>query len=386
VLGRLKFKIQGLVSEMLDQLPEHVWRDSKLTFFDPAMGGGQFLTEIVKRLRAQGHSDRNIRSRVFGVESNEGRINFFQMKGLPVQTAVGGVDFDCAKEFGLKKFDVVVGNPPYQNTTDSKSGNTQGDFWFQFLLKVKKLTVHGGYIAFITPVSWTGIGSYGTARFKLNEFIKDNPIWIDFDTSKFFNVGIKTCAYVIKMGYQGTSKIKNVDGIFELRINDYTILPFIMHGLNLSILKKVITKNNGATYPFKESSKKNHGIPKVAIIRARYIAADKIFIDSTGNTTNVWKCSMPIQPDEIDGAISVFNSNLTKFIYTILGGPEGQSQTSIMKHLPHLDLKTVWSNQEIYDFFNLTDTEIVHIETTIKSETKNKKKLWEKKCLRHLIL
>jgi hypothetical protein len=105
---------------MLDQLPEHVWRDSKLTFLDPAMGGGQFLTEIVKRLRAQGHSDRNIRSRVFGVESNEGRINFFQLKGLPVQTAVGGVDFDCAKEFGLKKFDVGVGNPPYN------IGNTDG--------------------------------------------------------------------------------------------------------------------------------------------------------------------------------------------------------------------------------------------------------------------
>lgn len=235
-------------------------------------------------------------------------------------------------------------------------------FGFCFLKKAKSLTVEGGYIAFVTPVSWTGIGGYGTSKFKLIEFANDNPIWIDFDTSKFFNVGIKTCAYVIKKGYQGISKVKNANGISTININDYSILPFVMNSKNLTILTKVITKNNGAIYNFKDGKTKNKGLPKVAIINARHVEVNKIFIDSCGNTTNVWKCSMPLQNDEIKGAISVFNSNLVKFIFIILGGPDGQSQTGIMKHLPYLDLKKIWSDQEIYDFFGLTADEIAHVE------------------------
>ena len=60
MLSRLKFPIEPLVKNMLDQLPMDVWTSSTTTFLDPAMGGGQFLVEIQRRLRAAGHSDDNM--------------------------------------------------------------------------------------------------------------------------------------------------------------------------------------------------------------------------------------------------------------------------------------------------------------------------------------
>ncbi len=39
-----------LINEMLDKLPEDVWRDKTKTFFDPCAGKGNFPIQIIKRL------------------------------------------------------------------------------------------------------------------------------------------------------------------------------------------------------------------------------------------------------------------------------------------------------------------------------------------------
>ena len=75
MLGRLKFNIEVLVEEILDQIPEHVWLGDTTTFLDPAIGGGQFVVAIERRLRKYGHSSENIAKRVFGYEDNILRIN-----------------------------------------------------------------------------------------------------------------------------------------------------------------------------------------------------------------------------------------------------------------------------------------------------------------------
>ena len=67
MLERIK-DIKELVNEILDSLPKSVWSSDSTTFFDPAIGGGQFVAEIERRLRSHGHSDKNIRNRVYGFE------------------------------------------------------------------------------------------------------------------------------------------------------------------------------------------------------------------------------------------------------------------------------------------------------------------------------
>ena len=76
MLSRLKFEIDPLVAEILDHLPESVWTSTSTTFFDPAIGGGQFVRAIEQRLRRYGHSDANIRKRVFGFEESNLHIRF----------------------------------------------------------------------------------------------------------------------------------------------------------------------------------------------------------------------------------------------------------------------------------------------------------------------
>ena len=76
MLSRMKFEIEELVNEMLDHLPDSVWTSESTTFLDPAIGGGQFVREIERRLKAHGHSDSNIRHRVFGFEESDLHIKF----------------------------------------------------------------------------------------------------------------------------------------------------------------------------------------------------------------------------------------------------------------------------------------------------------------------
>jgi len=92
MLSRLKFEIAPLVNEILDRLPAEVWTRPDTTFFDPSMGGGQFIVEICKRLQTAGHSAENIESRVFGLADSRLSLNFVKNKyKVRGQFIVGGI-------------------------------------------------------------------------------------------------------------------------------------------------------------------------------------------------------------------------------------------------------------------------------------------------------
>ena len=113
MLMRLKFQIDKLVNEMLDQLPEEVWLNPSVTVLDPAMGGGQFLKEVIPRLCEKGHLDENIERRVFDVAEDEIDLNRARKNAKLIgKYGTVGVDFDFEREFGLKFRDFLgLGNP-----------------------------------------------------------------------------------------------------------------------------------------------------------------------------------------------------------------------------------------------------------------------------------
>ncbi|MCA1800796.1 MAG: hypothetical protein LC650_05850, partial [Actinobacteria bacterium] len=76
MLSRLKFEIDPLVDEILDQLPATIWESDATTFLDPAMAGGQFIKAIIARLRKYSHSDENIARRVFGYEDYSRSVKY----------------------------------------------------------------------------------------------------------------------------------------------------------------------------------------------------------------------------------------------------------------------------------------------------------------------
>jgi hypothetical protein len=64
MIGRLKFEIDPLVNQMLDQIPEDIIVNGII--LDPAIGGGQFVKEVERRKRAAGKTDAEIFATVFG--------------------------------------------------------------------------------------------------------------------------------------------------------------------------------------------------------------------------------------------------------------------------------------------------------------------------------
>jgi type I restriction-modification system DNA methylase subunit len=159
VLGRLKFDIAPLVEEILDQLPREVWSSSTTTFLDPAIGGGQFVAGIERRLRDAGHTDKNIASRVYGYESNYMRINYAVNKYNLVGSYTNNKFIE--EKNNPMKFDVIIGNPPYQNShkKDSESKRKVGNkLWYQFVFKADELVKPNGHVALVTPTQWMSGG------------------------------------------------------------------------------------------------------------------------------------------------------------------------------------------------------------------------------------
>lgn len=144
MLERIK-PMSDLVNEILDHLPEQVWSSTTTTFFDPAIGGGQFVKEIETRLRQHGHSDANIRVRVFGAEQSLAQVdlavNMYNLVGQYKK-----ITYDhFFKLDNTMKFDVVVGNPPYQDQTG------QNTLYPWFYAKAVDIVKDQGYLAMITP-------------------------------------------------------------------------------------------------------------------------------------------------------------------------------------------------------------------------------------------
>lgn len=214
MLSRIKFEIEGLASEILDQLPQSVWTSKTTTFLDPAIGGGQFIREIERRLRAAGHSDLNICERVMGCESSRLNVNYALNK-YKVVSRLMVCDF-LTEDFGNMKFDVVIGNPPFQKSNNEAKRWT---LWEQF---VKKSFELGDFVAMITPQSITSPGPFN--------LIKDKATVINTNISNHFGVGSTFCYFIApnKLN-QGNAKLIAENSEFECKISEIPFLPFILN-------------------------------------------------------------------------------------------------------------------------------------------------------------
>jgi hypothetical protein len=231
MLGRLKFEFTDLVNQMLDQLPNEVWSSSVTTFLDPAMGGGQFVREVEQRLRNFGHSDANIAGRVYGVESNKMRVRFAVNKYKLVGTYINR---DFLGEEANMKFDVVVGNPPFQRS-DNKA--KRWTLWEEF---VNRALDECDHVAMIVPQSLTSPG-------KTWRRIRKHATIINIDVKQHFNIGSSFCYFVVDQSQEG-KRTKLIDADSEL-IVDISSLPFLPKKINtytLSLLDKLVARKKRA--------------------------------------------------------------------------------------------------------------------------------------------
>ncbi len=258
-----------VVNSMLDMLPPETWSNPNLTFLDPACKTGVFLREIAKRLIVglenqipdlQERLDHIFHKQLYGIaiteltalasrrslycskyangkysvskfDNPDGNIRFIPIQhtwenGKCKYCGANAGQYQRADDlethayefihtnnpeeiFGMK-FDVIIGNPPYQ-LSDGAGGNGSSaiPLYNKFVINSKRM--NPTYLSFIIPSRWQ-TGGKGLDDFR-NEMIHDAHVQImhDFVDSKecFAGVDIKggVCYFLRNMAHNGPCEI-----------------------------------------------------------------------------------------------------------------------------------------------------------------------------------
>jgi Eco57I restriction-modification methylase len=389
MLSRMKFEIEPLVAEMLDQLPEGVWTSDSTTFFDPAIGGGQFVRAIEQRLRDHGHSDANICKRVFGLEASDLHIRYAVNKHKLVGQYVKK---PYEKFFGLDntmKFDVVVGNPPYQGNNDKGTKQPKShNLWSKFAEQGISLVKDDGYVAFVTPDSWMSPNSQVLKTFKDNSLT-----WVSTDVSKYFTVGSSFTAWVLQKNQ--STKTVTIDGL-TVNLNTLNYLPRDF-SKTYPIHDKVVNSNNPKLEVlcdttchsdhkhgklsdtkdavFKYKTWHTNAQTRFSKIKSKDFNNNKIvwtlsgyfkpfYDDGKIGTTEVCQYILVKDQAEAENVLSYLNSKLYNFLI-ITGKWSGFLNGKLICSLPKLANKK-WTDKTIYKHFGLTQEEIDYVEANVK--------------------
>jgi hypothetical protein len=367
------FTPEDLVKNMLDKIPTSVWENPTSTFLDPCMGKGTFLIEIVNRLvYIYGYSLEDAISRVYGYDVRVKYINYLKRGGFK---NVFHKNF-LNENFNMK-FDVVVGNPPFQNNLENgqKSKKT---LWSLFIQKGLELTKDNGYCSMISPDGWwspTIDIPQGKISIFRDIFKKKNLIFVasnEVVKPYFKNIGTNFTYFVVQNStYKNVTNFISNDGILPFNIKHLNFIPKKIDKISLGIHEKIMNTNN--KFIFERYQKKDGGmlddrhpyynVPKVKFSRG--IAKFKVNGDNGDSGYDVFTYTYHLQNKEtIESALSVLNSKLYHFV---LNQKWNQYFTKFIPNQVHKpSLEKVYTDSMIYQLFDLTKEEINYIETNVE--------------------
>lgn len=301
-----------LASAMLDILPQELFRSPGTTFLDPVCKSGVFLREIARRLNdglkdqipdQQSRINHILTKQVFGLATGEltsllsrrsvycskkadGKYsiataftkpdgNIRLPKTAHTWNAAGRCEscganrgeydrdealeayaypfihgIDPTKEFNVK-FDVIIGNPPYQ-LSDGGFGRSASPIYHQFVQQAKKLEPR--YLTMVIPARWFA-GGKGLDEFRTS-MLTDNRLRSihDFLTASdvFPGIGLKggVCYFLWDRDNPGLCQVTTHFKDWPVSTASRQLLEkgvdvFIRFNEGLSILKKVVAVESG---------------------------------------------------------------------------------------------------------------------------------------------
>lgn len=388
-----------LVEEILDKLPIN-WSDSTLRFLDPCCGSGRFLVAIKERLVNAGIDEKHVvENMLYGADIDQKNVDFVRVL-LDRKEIYNTNNIKCVDSLQEKwdmKFDVIVGNPPYQ----SAQHNLRERLWMQFVDLGFKVCDYSGHLAFVTPSSWSHEQELYDRWFK-----NKSPLHINIDECKkyFPGVGSTFSWYIIRNNQikQNVTIQTEVDTICDT----LPITAFGSHPMSGVIVDKLLTSPHPRLNAFTKSShhtSKNYGKysatphPDFPIPVIKSISTSSVnygwgrAVDPSMNTprvigftmTNGWLDGNPFRVVQ-DGQTThsfvhlptqtitqaeilatILRSKLYKFAVKCLNSNRTVRAASI-RALPMLDLSRNWTDNQLYNHFGLSEAEIKLVEETIK--------------------
>ena len=299
------FTPPGLANDILDLLPASIWRNPNATFLDPVSKSGVFLREIAKRLDKgletqipdkQKRINHIFTKQIFGIaiteltsllskrsvycsktangkysvvdafENEQGNIHYKKLKHTfsdakctycgasqevydredALETyAYNFIHSDKPEKIFNMKFDVIVGNPPYQ-LSDAGHGRSASPIYHKFIEQAKKLNPR--YLTMIVPARWFA-GGKGLDDFR-SDMLNDKRIrrLVDFENSNEVFPGVDVaggiCYFLWDRDNPGLCEVTNfINGNqekSERTLNEFPI--FIRHSKAIPIIRKVLAK------------------------------------------------------------------------------------------------------------------------------------------------
>lgn len=361
-----------LVSEMLDKIPDDFWKNPNAKFLDPSIRKGTFLIEIVRRLvYIYGYTETDAKSRVYGYDTRVKYINHLKRRGF---VNVRHKDF-LNEEINMK-FDVIVGNPPFQKAL--KSGKKSVDtLWAKFIQKSFEIVKEGGIVSLVSPDGWCSptfdIPSGEVSIFR--DYFKVNNLTYVATNNKvkpyFKNIGTSFTYFVCeKSNYKNRTIFDDGSTLVEFNILPFNFIPKKIDNISISIHEKLL--NGGNKFIFERYRKKDGGMlddrhPHFSTPKLKFSRGIAIFNVSADNGTagyDVFTYAYHLQDGEtIESGLSVLNSKAYKFV---LNQKWNQYFT---KYIPNMvkkpELNKIYSDSEIYQFLELTQEEINYVESNI---------------------
>ena len=476
-----------VVNKMLDMLPQELFSNPDTTFLDPACKSGVFLREIAVRLikglekqmpDLQERLDHIFHKQLFGIaitdltgwlsrrstycskypnsefsvskfEDTEGNIRFRRInhtwkdgkcifcgasmegyeRGSELEThAYEFIHTHKTEEIFNMKFDVIIGNPPYQLNVGVEKENYAIAIYHKFVEQAKKLKPR--YLSMIIPARWYA-GGRGLDDFR-EKMLSDDRLRVIHD---FPDAGDVFPGVQIKAGvcYFLWDRDKNGDCAVTTHLNGKEIGPvvrplleegndtFIRYNQAISIIKKVynpsqvsfselvspqtpfgiVTSYKGTETPQsstdikmyisgndKQYKGKAFYAPKSMITKGHeMIAWHKLYINMAGSGSDSFPHQILGKPfygepnticnqsylvigpfkdkTECENVISYISTKLFRFM--VLQKKNAQhAMRGVYQLVPQQDFSKPWTDEELYEKYNLTQEEIDFIESMIK--------------------
>lgn len=367
-----------IANRMLDLLPKEIWSDSKIKFLDPFCKSGVFLREITKRLLdglseeipdMQERLDHILHHQVYGMAITEltslvSRRSLYCSKDASSEYSIsrfaeasGNVAFheiphiwnestgkciycgasrdvyergedkeshayqfihtDNPKElFNNMKFDVIIGNPPYQ-LDDGGNGASAKPLYHLFVQQAKRLTPR--YLLMIIPARWYA-GGKGLDTFREDMLnCKQIKVLVDFNNSSDCFPGVTiaggVCYFLWEANYNGKCSVINVrknslESTLFRSLNEYS--TFVRDNDSINIISKVNAVSNGPKLSSIVKSRNVFDVPSSFRGRTLKYDDDLVLLSKAGKSY--------IKRVDVNDKLGVVNSYKVIITYAMSGG------------------------------------------------------------------
>ena len=396
----------ALVNEILDKLPEQVWNNINFKWLNPAVKNGVFLGAIILRLiknylekgifnTEQEAYDHVVQNQIYGYALSRGALRTANKLIYGSAKYKGNIIYGNILEEQIDmKFDVVIGNPPYQKSTGSKH-----KIYPHFINKAVDVVKENGIVSLIVPIPGVDmLLGRSASQVKLKHSFK-NIKYLAIDTpSNYFKEGSSFSYFVLENSNVDRSNTTieffddNSIKIKQLNIKNGDFIPNRISDITLSIIRKVI--NNQNEFGRSVSRINDHGetgkyevitkINKKGIFRKKTnsthkdLNSHKVIFGISGHDYLIVKdvdmimngssacCYVTTESiSESKNLVSFLNSKLINVLFTKIFDLYQNKNYYALQWCKKVDLSIQMTDENIYNYFNLAQEEIDYIEANV---------------------